>query len=318
MKFWRFRNTLLVIGSAIVLAALLSTDPDNGLSTGMMVLGAASPLIAVAFAHLVRKGLFDYKEADLQALFKKAGENSIGAGLALVAVALVLSALLGLFGRGAHAAQPDVRTYIPTQAELLRAPLAKEFSQSWPDHPRREYVPAAMEQESCLSLTHSRCMNPKSQLKTSREEGAGVGQITRAYRPDGSLRFDALAEMRDAHPALRELNWNNVYDRVDLQLRALLLKMRGDFNWLARIPDVEDRLLFADAVYNRGRTGIDSDRRLCQLTAGCNPQKWFGHVQHTCTGSKTPVYGKRTVCDINREHVFNVVVLRAPKYVGWV
>jgi len=132
------------------------------------------------------------------------------------------------------------------------------------------------------------------------------------------LRFDALAEMRDAHPSLRELNWNNVYNRIDLQLRALLLKMRGDFNWLSRISDVEERLLFADAVYNRGRTGIDSDRRLCQMTAGCDPQKWFGHVQHTCTGSKTPIYGKRTVCDINREHVYNVVVLRAPKYVNWV
>jgi len=42
--------------------------------------------------------LHDYVEADARRLFAKAGEHPIGAGLALIAIAIVTSGLLGLFG----------------------------------------------------------------------------------------------------------------------------------------------------------------------------------------------------------------------------
>ena len=103
----RFRTRFLLVGCTLVLAALLLTDPDRGLSTGMLLLALVVPLLAVAFAHVARKALHDYPEADMRSLFAKAGESPIGAGLALVALAILASALLGLFGRSAHAqAQP--------------------------------------------------------------------------------------------------------------------------------------------------------------------------------------------------------------------
>jgi hypothetical protein len=202
----RFRHVFMLGGSALVLAALYLTDPDRGITTSMLLLSLVTPVLAVAFAHWARKACHDYLEADAQRLFGKAGESPEGSGLALIALSIVFMALTMLFS-GAVRAQ-DVRTYIPAQAEQFRPMLAIEYRTHWTDHPKPELLPALVEHESCLSLRHSRCWNPKSRLKSAREEGAGLSQITRAWRPDGSLRFDALAEMRDRHPALREIDWS--------------------------------------------------------------------------------------------------------------
>lgn len=95
----RFRHVFLLGGSAIVLAALYLTDPDHGITTGMLLLSLVTPLLAVGFVHLSRKALHDYVEADARKLFAKASEHPIGAGLALVALSIVTSGLLGLFGK---------------------------------------------------------------------------------------------------------------------------------------------------------------------------------------------------------------------------
>lgn len=314
MKY-RFRHLFLAGGSALVLAALYLTDPDNGITTSMLLLSLVTPLLALAVSHLGRKALHDYPEADARSLFRKAGEHPIGAGLALIALAIVAYGIMGLFGGAARA--QDVRTYIPPQAELYRLTFKAEQATHWPDHPRVELLPALVEHESCIGLRHSRCWNPASRLKTQREEGAGFGQITRAWRADGSLRFDALAEMRSLHPALREWSWTNVYQRPDLQLRAVVLKSRDNYQSLRVVRDPWHRLAFADAAYNGGLGGVQNERRACGLKTGCDPQQWFGHVEHTCLKSRTALYGQRSACDINRHHVHDVLLTRSPKYRGW-
>lgn len=170
-----------------------------------------------------------------------------------------------------------------------------------------------VEQESCLHLTHPKCWNPASRLKTGREEGAGLGQITRAYRTDGTERFDALAEMRSAHSELAGLTWDNVYKSPALQLRAIVLKAQDDFKALFMVKSEYQRFDFADASYNGGRGGVNNERRACGLKEGCDPQQWFGHVEFVCLKSKAALYG-RDACTINREHVEMVSLVRSAKY----
>ena len=291
----RYRNLFLIGGSAVVVLALLATDPDKGVSTGLLLLALVVPLIAVLFAHLGRKALHDYPEADARNLFRKAGEHPIGAGLALIALSIVLLGLLGLFGKAAHA-------QVPTRAHQHLPTLAAEIDRGWPEIPLRTYMPGLIEHESCISLTHSRCWSPTSRLKSAREEGAGLGQLTRAWHPDGRTRFDALANLRDQHPALRDLDWATIYQRPDLQLRA--------------VRDPMQRLAMADAAYNGGLGGVNKERRACQLAAGCDPQQWWGHVERYCLKSRQALYSGRSACDINRHHVLDVVKKRAPKYQG--
>ncbi len=307
----RFRHLFFAAGSLIVLAGLFLTDPDRGVSTGMLLLALVTPVLAVVFAHYARKALHDYPGADARRLFVIAGESSIGAGLALVAIAIVTSALLGLFGGVARAGE------IPAAAEAHRDTLRTELGLYWPAHPMPAAVPALIEHESCVTLRHPRCWSATSRLKTQREEGAGLGQLTRTWRPDGSLRFDALADMRARHPELRALSWSNVYAQPDLQLRALVLMGRDNYGALSTIRDPFERLAFADAAYNGGLGGVRTDRRACQVTAGCDPQRWWGHVERTCTKSQVALYASRSACDINRHHVRDVLTVRAPKYAGW-
>lgn len=306
----RFRNLFLLLGSALVLAVLFATDPDEGLLTGFWALSVAKGLVAVVFAHYARKALMDYPDADMRSLFRLARGSATGAGLALIAQAIVILGLLFLFGGNARADVPQrARQYLPA--------LKAEQNARWPSHPWPPMLGGMVEQETCLSLAHSKCWSPLAQLKTQREEGAGLGMLTRAFHPDGRTRFDALSELKDRHPALRELTWANVYQRADLQLRALVLKSRDDFHTFDPVRSIVNRLVFQVAAYNRGVGGIQAERRLCQVTADCDPQLWWGHVERTCTASRQPIYAGRSACDINRSHVQKVVEVRAPRYRGW-
>ena len=307
----RFRHTFLIFGSALVLAALFLTDPDNGVSTAMLLLGLVTPLLAVGFVHLARKALHDYPEADARKLFGRASEHPVGAGLALVALAIVANGLLGLFGGAARAGE------LPGQAATYLPMVQAAKDSQWRGHPSPQVLGGMVEQETCITLKHTRCWSPQARLKSVREEGAGLGQLTRTWRSDGQVRFDALAEMRMRHPELRALSWANVYERPDLQALALVLKAHDDFQALSVVVDPIERVAFQVAAYNRGLGGVQNERRACQIKAGCDPQRWWGHVETTCTASRAPIYGGRSACDINRAHVRNVIHVRSPRYAGW-
>lgn len=301
----RYRHVFMGIGSALVLAALYFSDPDKGLATGMFMLAMASGVLAVAAAHISRKGLFDY--LDMQKLYDRASESSTGSGLAFLGVCIVIYGLLALFGGVAKAAvPPQAHQYLP----VLRAELDK----TWPSIPDRAYLGGLIEHESACPIKRS-CWKPTARLKSQREEGAGLGQLTRAWRADGSLRFDKLAEMREGHPALRELSWATIYQRPDLQMRTMIVMVKADYQFFQGRGDA---LAFADAAYNGGRGGVEKERRACGLKDGCDPKRWFGHVERVCLKSRQPIYGTRSACDINRHHVHDVIHVRAPKYRGLV
>ena len=311
MKIFRKRTTFIWVLPFLVLAWLYWRDPDAGATTEMWVLRLVSASCYIALAHWWEKGIFDYYHADRERLFEQAARTSSGAGLALIARALFFLAIVLCFTR-AGGAEVDAR--IPDRALQYLPQLQAVQAKHWPETPQREWLAALVEHESGCFALKGKCWNPLSQLKSSREEGAGLGQITRAYRKDGTLRFDALAEMRDRHPALREISWENVYQRPDLQLAAVVLKMRENWLFFTRfVPDPMEALLFADAGYNGGNGGVQHDRRKCAASPGCDPKRWFGHVERHCTKSTEPIYGRRSACDINRHHVVDVGA-RAPKY----
>lgn len=314
---FRQRSLLVWLAPIAVLMWLFFTDPDGGASTQIWLQRVSTALIAVAVSHWVRKATFDYPEADLRTLFGKARQEPTGAGLALIAVSIFMLAVLMLFSGQVRA--QDVRTYVPANAHALLPVLSMEQRAHWPWHPRPAVLAALIEQESCISLKHSRCWSPTSRLKTSREEGAGLGQITRAYRADGSTRFDSLTDMKRTHPALAEWSWANVYQRPDLQISALVLMSLDNYRALAPlIKDAHATLAFADAAYNGGLRDLQNDRRACAISERCDPRQWFGHVERHCTKSHAALYGSRSACDINREHVTNVMLVRAAKYQGLV
>jgi hypothetical protein len=308
MKRMRHRTLFVFVAALAVLVLRTLTDTNGVWKTMAWLVGLSEGIVVITLIHWARKAYLDYGEStDMRTLFRQADP-----GLRLVAIAIFVLAFALVFSPRASA--QDLRTYIPPQAHQYLPTLAAEQAQHFPETPHRGYAGALIEHESGCFALRKKCWNPRSELKSAREQGAGLGQITRAYRPDGSQRFDALQEMVDRYPQLRGWSWGNVFERPEMQIRAVVLKVRDDFRWFARDGvDPLEALKFADAAYNGGRRGVDQERRACRLKPGCDPGRWVGHVEHLCMKSRAPLYGNRSACDINRHHVHDVFA-RAGKY----
>lgn len=312
LKRWRW---WAVLALPLAVIAVNSFGPDGWREPVVKLIWLSWTALCVALAHSARKALFDYAHG--REAWLKAMEHPIGAGLAFLGLCFV-SGVLVLAFVGFARAQP-----VPTPAQALAPLVVQEIERHWPAAPRRSYIGALIEKESCISLSHRTCWSTAARLKTSREEGAGLGQITRAWTAAGTLRFDALAETRALDPdALRDLSWDNVYTRADLGVRAMLVKLRDCNSRFERVGLQEEmaRVAFCDAAYNGGLGGVQQERKLCALTAGCDPDQWFDHVEHHSNKSRAKWQGYGvSAFDINRAHVRGTVLLepRRWRYAEW-
>lgn len=194
---------------------------------------------------------------------------------------------------------PQSAQHLPVlvaEATRLRSPIPAFIQAGQIDH------------ETACPLK-SKCWNPGVQFKTSREQGVGLGQITRVFG-----RFDALAELRAAHRAeLLGWSWDTVHD-ARYQVRALVLKNGDNYKAIAWQFVDPHKLPPVLTAYNRGIGGVRASRRICQVTSGCDPSKWYGHVERTCAGSKQIIPGtNRTACQISNAYAADVMQ-RAVKY----
>lgn len=318
LRWW----SLLVLPLAVIV--LNSFGPDGWREPLVRLLWLSWTSIAVTIAFFGAKAMADYAHG--REAWLKAMESPVGAGIAFVGLMILRGAMVVVIvwaSMSSFAAAGQLPAGLQ-RAQALAPTVVKEIEQHWPDIPRRSYIGALVEQETCRSLSHSMCWSSTARLKTSREEGAGLGQFTRAWTKTGALRFDSLEEVRRMAPdALAELNWQTVYERSDLGVRAAIVKLRDcDRRLLQLSPDLAamERLAFCDAVYNGGWGHLQQDRKLCALKTGCDPDRWFGNVEMHSVKSRERWQGYgQSAYDINREHVRNTVPLqsRRMKYLPW-
>lgn len=203
---------------------------------------------------------------------------------------------------------------IPAGAIKYAPLLAKEQQHLWPDAPLPSFLAGQVEQESCITLKHPKCWNPRAELKTKRENGVGMGQFTRAYNQNGSIRFDTISDLAKRYDSLHGWSWARRYD-PDYQLRAIVEMDHGLYVRQKTFNTPSDRLAFALSAYNGGEGGVLQDQRLCHNTHHCNPGIWFGNVERTSLKSRTPHKGYgQSFFQINRDYVQNVINVRRHKY----
>jgi hypothetical protein len=213
---------------------------------------------------------------------------------------VVLGLLLATAYHKAHGQVPvNAKEYLPL--------LVDEQHQRWPDHPTPTLA-AQVEQETCISLTSKGCWNPHTELKTSREYGFGLGQVT------VTDRFNTFNEEQKLDQSLKNWQWDDRYD-PRMQLRGLVLKDRQLYNLIQGAATDVDHLAFVFAAYNGGLGGVLSDRRVCAATPDCDPGRWFGQVERTSLKAHTVVSGYgQSFFDINRRYVHNILLVRPTKY----
>jgi hypothetical protein len=290
-------SALLAIG-----LVLLSVDAAAARWMGIpalapVTLSAGWLCIAAAISHVARVILFP--SLDLMAIGKRAvSEGNAGAGLVFAGICLVLAALLMSQAR----AQP-----MPERAREHLPVLVAEQRAHWPQAPAPYTMAGQVEAESAWRAN--------AELRTAREWGAGLAQLTRAYGASGEVRFDRLADARRLHPSLAGWTWDERFD-VARQLRALVLMNRVEWRVVTGTATEDDRWSMTLAAYNGGRTGLLRDRALCAGSTGCDPSRWFGHVERHSWRAKTAVHGYgRSFFAINRDYVRTTMQERRHRYV---
>lgn len=299
----KYRFWVLWAAALAVVGWYWWTDPDGGAETLARLQWLAWLLVAAGPVYMLRRALMD--GARSKYAFMKAMEHPIGAGLAYLGLCIVTAALFLAFAGQARAEWP------PKQALPHLPTLQAEIQAHWPDAPLRAVFAAQVEQETCPSLTSRKCWNPRTELKTEREYGFGLGQLT------VTKRFDNFAEARKLDVTLRDWQWQDRFD-AKRQLRTMIIMDRSAFRRLGFVPDPTERLAMTFAWYNGGGGGVLSDRRVCAGVPGCDPDKWFGHVElHSLKAKKAAKgYGK-SFFEINREYVRNIIYTRRQHYAAW-
>ena len=226
-----------------------------------------------------------------------------------------LAGLLVMAG-GLIAAAPPA---IPPQSMQYFPHLADEASSTLRGEVQPAILASQVEQESCITLTHKRCWNPRVEFRTAREQGFGLAQITIKYDKQGREVMNRFKDLQKLDPLLAEWTWDDRFN-ARYQLRALAI---GDRDCLpyALGATGEDKAAMALACYNGGpgskkkKSGLVGDRIVCRATPGCDPNRWWGHVEHTSTKAKVPAPGyKHSFFAINRDYPRRILRERIGKY----
>lgn len=236
---------------------------------------------------------------------------------------------------------------LPAQATDKMDVLREQIAEVWPEMKYPSVFAAQIEQESCISLKHSKCWNSKSELKTDREYGFGLGQITVKYKNTGEActvdadcakhatktadavcrsgskkspatcmveTMNVFKEMKRLDAKLALWDWSDRHD-ARFQMRSVVLHNKGNWKRLDFGANDVEKLAFMLSAYNGGMLHVLKDRKLCMAKKDCDPERWFGHVETDSVKAKRALkgYGK-SFFEINREYPVHVLFTRRPKY----
>lgn len=183
----------------------------------------------------------------------------------------------------------------------------------------KESMAGQVEQESCISIKSKLCWNPHVELKTSRELGVGVGQLTIAYNSNGSVRFNAFSDAVHQYKQLHNWSWQDRFD-PKMQFLALILKDQSSFEFM-KFPTANyyEHLAMALVGYNGGMGSVLQDRKLCMTIQGCDPTRWFGNIEKYSRKSKITMRGYgQSPFQISREYPINILKIRMSKYAPYI
>jgi hypothetical protein len=190
---------------------------------------------------------------------------------------------------------------IPKLAKVNGPVLLDVINSKWPKLDPKSVLFGQATKESCITLTHKRCWNPRVEFKTNREWGIGIPQLTI------TKKFDNFRAARKLDPELSRWMLSDRFN-VRKQLIALTMMNKNLYMSSRKLSTIEDVAIhFMLSSYNGGMGGLMQDRVLCRNKKGCNSKVWFSNVERYSFKSRIKIkgYGK-SFYDINRGYVKSI------------
>lgn len=220
---------------------------------------------------------------------------------------IVLFFFFLLYASVAHSNQ------IPKQAYQHIPVVLEQIQDVWPELASDAMICAQIEKESCIHINHSRCWNTRSEFKTDREYGFGLGMFT------VTSKFNVFEELKALDSKMASWKWEDRYNPT-YQIRGIILKDKQAYLKANKmgLATTLDRLAITLAWYNGGSQL--KDQLICKNTEGCDPTRWY--PKDTKLGIKDvgwrsntilPGYGK-SFNTINKEYPDHILFIKRPKY----
>lgn len=187
---------------------------------------------------------------------------------------------------------------IPAAATKHLPTLAAAYKSGWPDAPLKYLACGQVEQESNW--------NEKATLKTSRELGRGLVQMT--VTKSFNIYKDAVK-----YKALRSWDWEKDPYNPLYQLTFLVLQDRDNFNESKAI-NAEEQWKIAWVRYNAG-DGRVSARRRYAIAKGLKTDRWTGGLEDAHGSLENSVLYGRPLWKAVNEYP-RVIMKKAEKYKG--
>lgn len=210
--------------------------------------------------------------------------------------------LLGVFLLTASPAQAT----ISKNAQELLPVLAGVIDAQWRACPEPWVLAGKVEQESAWKM--------RAELKTTREYGFGLAQITIAYNPDGSERFNNFDQALRVTMMSKTITWAKRFD-PGFQFTYAVLTDRSNFSTASKFfDDRESRMAGMLVSYNAG-PGRLVQRKAEAIRRGIDPPRtWFNGLERIHpAGENRILYGRPLWVAIN-EYPSIIMHTRSPKY----
>jgi hypothetical protein len=267
-------------------------------------------LSTIAVVLLLVDLLMDRRQAwgifptlDIDETIKQGTGTPLSAALVWLGMVLLIIAIMVL-----AVPKLSVGATIPARSRPLLPVLSAAMDSQWPGAPLRNIPAGQVEQESAWK--------ERATLKTSRELGRGLVQLTIAYRADGGERFNAYRDAVNAK-ALAAWDWRNDPYNVRYQLTYLVLTDRSNFATVRRyMADDRDAWCAALVCYNAGQ-GRWLSRRAQARAMGLPADRWTGGLEQAHSARENAILYGRPLWQAVNEYP-RVIFSRADKYRGMV
>jgi len=190
-----------------------------------------------------------------------------------------------------------------TERALTNLPvLEREIGEHWPKMPMRGIAAAQIEQESAW--------NTKAQLKTSREWGRGLGQLTITPQFNAYLEVVKRAELKD-------WNWQKDPFNVRYQITYLVLQDRANFSAVnAMFDDDVCRWAGALVAYNAGMGTVLKRRSQALASKSVDAKHWFGGLDSVRVPIESKLLYGRNLGEMRNDYPRLIIKVRSGKYEG--